>query len=554
LSRPPNRLVTPEPGLLGGRSLRVRRLAVLLIFAVTALRGGYLFFLCPYDLSPDEAHYWDWSRHLDWSYYSKGPLVAWIIRGGCEVFGGLSMALDGTLMPAVRLPAVLCGGGILTGLYVLSYQTFRSDRLGLWVVFGVLSLPAFSACSLVMTIDSPFLCCWTWALVFGRSAMVDGKAWAWPVTGILVALGVLAKYTMALWLASAGLFVLATPASRTLLCRPGFWVMVLCAGLSLFPVLHWNSQHDWVTFRHVAVQAGMAESKQSAGIQWSGPFKYAAGQVAILLGFWFVTWVAALVRYRPRRAVPVGVQYLWWMSVPIFAVFLAQSAKAGGQLNWPVAAYLSGAVLVAAWLGERLGAGPRWPRWFLGSAVGLGLVLTVVAHDTRLMTRLIAPYAPPETNENVTPVRKLDPAARLKGYRHLGQELDAIRARLARLDGAVPLFAGLRWDMPGLLGFYTAGHPQAYSLGLVLGDRHSQYDLWHPNPLDDAQAFRGRTFLVVGGGPPGHSLAPAFESVGAPQEVVYRENGRTIARWYVTVCRGFRGFDPSAQPGAKARH
>ena len=45
------------------------------ILAALLLLGflGHLRYLtnnCPIDLSGDEAHYWDWSRHLDWSYYS----------------------------------------------------------------------------------------------------------------------------------------------------------------------------------------------------------------------------------------------------------------------------------------------------------------------------------------------------------------------------------------------------------------------------------------------------------------------------------------------------
>src|SRR5262245_886087 len=467
-------------------------------------------------------------------------------------------------MPAVRLPAALFGGALLAGFHVLTYQTFRSDRLGLWVVLSALSLPAFSLCSLVMTIDAPFLCCWTWALVFGRWALVDGRGWAWPVTGLLAALGILAKYTMALWLVSAGLFVLFTPEYRVLLRRPGFWVMTLVAGLSAVPILYWNSQNDWVTFRHVAVQAGVAESKKSAGLRWFGPFEYLGGQFAVLLGFWFVAWVAALARYRPRAGVPAGVRYLWWMSVPTFAVFLASSIRASGQLNWPVAAYLSGAVLVVGWLAERLAAGRRWPGWFLKVALGIGFVLTFFVHDTRMTTWLAAAFAPPESSENPNPLRKFDPAARLKGYRHLGREIGELRSEAERIDAlrnavegtdtSEPLLAGLRWDMPGLLGFYTDGHPQAYSLGLALGDRHSQYDLWHPNPVDDAQAFRGRTFLVVGGGDARAALAPAFESVDAPHEVVYREHGRALARWYVHVCRGFRGFDPARRRGTEAPH
>src|SRR5947208_1127731 len=92
-------------------------LAALLILAAAAGHVAYLALACPLDLAPDEAHYWDWSRHLDWSYYSKGPLVAWLIRGSCELFGAWSERFTGSLGFAVRLPAVVCGGFLLSGLY-----------------------------------------------------------------------------------------------------------------------------------------------------------------------------------------------------------------------------------------------------------------------------------------------------------------------------------------------------------------------------------------------------------------------------------------------------
>src|SRR5688572_7590319 len=105
-----------------------RLLAAALILAGAALHVAYLVHDCPIDLAPDEAHYWDWSRHLDWSYYSKGPLVAWMIRASCTLFGDV--------MPAVRFPAVLCGAGLLVSLYVLTVQTFRREGLALGVVAG----------------------------------------------------------------------------------------------------------------------------------------------------------------------------------------------------------------------------------------------------------------------------------------------------------------------------------------------------------------------------------------------------------------------------------
>src|SRR5919201_7055626 len=87
-----------------------RGLAAALILANVALHVAYLARDCPLDLSPDEAHYWDWSRHLDWSYYSKGPLVAYLIRAGCAAAGERSVEHTGSLAFAVRLPAVVCGG------------------------------------------------------------------------------------------------------------------------------------------------------------------------------------------------------------------------------------------------------------------------------------------------------------------------------------------------------------------------------------------------------------------------------------------------------------
>src|SRR5687768_109852 len=94
-----------------------RLAAAALVVASAVLHLLYLTCDCPLGLAPDEAHYWHWSRHLDWSYYSKGPLVAWLIRGSCEVFG--------TTMPAVRLPAVLCHAALLAGWYALAAGTLR---------------------------------------------------------------------------------------------------------------------------------------------------------------------------------------------------------------------------------------------------------------------------------------------------------------------------------------------------------------------------------------------------------------------------------------------
>jgi hypothetical protein len=136
----------------------------------------------------------------------------------------------------------------------------------------------------------------------------------------------------------------------------------------------------------------------------------------------------------------------------------------------------------------------------------------------------------------------------MRGWRHLAAAVDQTVERL-RTEGCEPVLAAASWTLPGELGAYCKGRPQAYSLGLALGDRWSQYDLWRPNPVRDPEAFAGRTFVFVGD--VCEEKRGAFDRVEEPREVVYREGGQPIARWHVTVCRGFHGFP---NRGADARY
>ena len=533
-------------GLLASLSPRTCRfLAALLIVGAAALHLAYLLFHCPLDLAPDEAHYWDWSRHLDWSYYSKGPLVAYLIRASVLVAGPWSMAHTGNLMFAVRLPAVLCGSLLLIALYTLAVQVYGSHRLGLGVVGAALSLPVIAAGASLMTIDAPYTCCWAWALVCAYRAVFRGSWWAWPLTGILVGLGILAKYTMGVFLPSLGLFLLFTPAYRRLLLRSGFWCMAVVAGLCCLPILVWNAQHHWVTFLHVLGLSGFAEAKGGTHIYWLGPLVYFGGQFALLMVYWFAIWLFAMVAHNPLRERDDGVRYLWWLSAPMFLIFAAFGFKTGGgELNWPVTAYLSGLVLGAAWLGRQLDSPVVWYRrvtqFNLLLASTVGVLLVVFVHESALTYPLLMRVVGPATSASPAPLRRLDPTCRLRGWQTLAKAVDEMKADL-RSKGDEPILAGCNWNIPGELGLYCEGQPTVYCLGWAVGERHSQYDLWH-NPFDSPDDFKGRTFIIVGSMSP--LLAQAFENVDMSREVKHYEDGQLISTWPVAVCRGFKGFPP----------
>lgn len=571
-----------------------RALAAGLILSAAAARICYLAFACPLDLAPDEAQYWDWSRHLDWCYYSKGPVVAALIRVSCLLFG------NGML--AVRLPAVICGSLLLVGLYVLTVQVFRREKLALAVVAGALTFPLLNAGSMLMTIDMPYVCCWAWALVLGHVAVFRGRWWAWPALGLIVGVGILTKYTMVLWLPCLGLFLLTCPGKRRLLIRPQFWTMVVVAALCCLPVASWNRNHNWVSLRHMVGHAGF-EGKVT--IHWLGPFVFLGGQFLLLLGFWFAAWVEVMLGRAPWREDRPEMAYLWWFSAPVFVVFLLFTLKnGGGEVNWPATAYLSGLVMTAglltarpvarqpafappldarlirmadgsAWRdgqkatailgqvllkedscrrddGQRSDADApatgsheprRWPRrlqrLMAAATCLLGLGITVAMHRSEWVRPVMLSIAGAPSAKRPLPLRRWDPTCRLRGWRHLATAVDEIREDLRR-KGFEPVLAAGRWNLPGELGFYCSGQPIVYCLGPAMGERHSQHDLWRPNPLADAPKFAGKTFILVDC--PSAALEQAFDQLQPLRTVTYQEEGQPLAHWTIVVAHGYRGF------------
>jgi hypothetical protein len=296
-----------------------------------------------------------------------------------------------------------------------------------------------------------------------------------------------------------------------------------------------------VTLLHTRTHAGIADE---VSIRAWGPLAYVGGQFAVLLGFWFVAWARAMWAHRPTRETKPELRFLWWMSAPTFVFFGLFSFKnGGGEPNWPLAGYITGMILVAGWMMEQWHHEVPWQRRLVkGGAiacVSFGLLLTVMVHDTITLQPVLLRIAGPASEQHPMPLRRVDPTSRLRGWRFLAGEVDRVRLNL-KSRGIEPVLATERWTQTSELRFYCAGHPAAYCLGVQVGDRGSQYDLWRPNPVADVGVFDGQTFILVG--IELDLLRPAFESFEPIRTVEFRENGQLIAAWKLAVAHGFRGW------------
>ena len=148
--------------------------------------------------------------------------------------GWAQSRLTGSLMLAARMPAVVSGALTAWAVYRLAALTTASRRIGMISVLILPAIPILAIGGVIITSDTPLVCCWAWAAVWAYRALAGDDLRAWVAAGVIGALGVLAKYSFLAFPASVGLFLILSPGHRRQLAKPGFWVMcLLCAGLGL---------------------------------------------------------------------------------------------------------------------------------------------------------------------------------------------------------------------------------------------------------------------------------------------------------------------------------
>src|SRR5437763_9279631 len=159
-------------------------------FFVIALTVIRLSMLATTDLEFDEAHYWMWSERLAPAYFSKGPGIAFAMRASTAIFGANEFG--------VRFFSPLLAAGTSLLMFYFARRLFSASA-GLWAVIGLNATPIFNIGAVLMTIDAPSIFFWMAAMFTFWLAVENPErfrgSWYWPVTGLLIGLGFLCKYT-----------------------------------------------------------------------------------------------------------------------------------------------------------------------------------------------------------------------------------------------------------------------------------------------------------------------------------------------------------------------
>lgn len=476
---------------MSGTSQRYDPLLLAALFAVLLAIKAWLIRAAGVDLHYDEAQYWEWSRQLDWSYYSKGPLVAWLIA--------LSESLFGHGVWQVRLPAWLAHGALLFLIFAFAREVWGNRSAAWWAVILTMLTPLYFTLGLVMTTDIWLFLCWTWGLWAVYRALIKERSGAWYVAGIATGIGALTKLSIGLLPAAVGIAVLLNPRWRHHLKSPSLWGGVMLMILLMSPVLLWNADHDWVMFHHEAGHVGHAQWSMGRGLYFLLEQTAALSPLVVLIAL-TVLW---------RMPADSGQRLLWGLSLGWIAFFFFKALTAKVQLNWPAPSYIGLVILFAGHVSML----PRWKRRTLFTGFGLALAVMVIV------------YFPYSFGFSA----RQDPFKDAKAWR------DPI-AEVSREAPPVDFILTPNYKIAAEAAFYWPRYLPVYVTGSA-ERRFNQHDLW---PSIDREAGHDGLWISTSPDVPAE-LARAFaQCVPLPSIPAVTPDGGTLRTFYVRHCLNYR--------------
>jgi len=422
-------------------SVLLAGLAALLCVRLFALsvNGTDLFF--------DEAQYWAWSQDPALGYFSKPPLIAWII--------GAATTACGPEEACVRLPSPLLHTATALAVFWLGRRLYDA-RIGALAALAFATLPGVSLSAGLISTDVPLLLCWALALVGFTALFETDDVWPALLLGAALGAGLNAKYAMMWFVVCAALYLLLTPDRRRVLRDYRLYLALAIGFLLIAPNLAWNYSHSFATFSHTAANANWGGSL----LHPNKALEFFAAQFGVFGPILFGAFLVIVWRAR-RERLPEADRMLLAFSAPVIAIILVQAFLSRAHANWAAPAYVAASVLVVATM-VREGA---W-GWLKASFALHAVVLALLVFGTATAGRVPLPLKP-------------DPFARTLGWSDVAE---ATRAELARAAAAGKPYAAVLADdraVTAELLYYMRNEPTPI-LAWRAGAPHDHFELTRP--------------------------------------------------------------------------
>ena len=326
--------------------------------------------ISPLDLSVDEAQYWLWSQNPSAGYFTKPPMIAWVI--------GVGTALAGSAEYGVRLMAPLLHGVTALVLWQLAARLFH-PMAGRIAALGWITLPATGLGSFIISTDTPLLL-FTSTMLLVLSPLAHGRSpgsFGFLLAGIMLGLGFLSKYAAIFSLMGIIIFWIVQPRDKASLGLKDIAVIILAALIVISPNLIWNFHHGFSTITHLGDNANIDQSQLAFGLSLVAA-SLASGFSFLLAQFGVIGPVVMLgVLIAVKTTDGLRHRFLLGFILPPLVIITIQAMISEANANWAVLAWPPALIMLAGWCCDKEGR-IRKPFWLTAMAVSNGFLAVVI--------------------------------------------------------------------------------------------------------------------------------------------------------------------------------
>lgn len=464
------------------------------------------------EFSVDEAHYALYAKHLAWSYFDHPPLVGWIqwplltltsSEGIIRLIPELLWVSSALLVYQVTLEIHRLIQGRNAGYLTTALPSAK--LCGLMAVLTIIAAPLPHVLAIGLLPD-------TLLTPLSLGLMLMALRWTrkdhfsiadWVITGLLLGLAGLSKYTAA-FTAFALLFVFLASPKKAWITKAGFWIAAVIALIVISPVLYWNWVNDWISFKYQIAHG-------SGGIwAWRRVAAFAGIQIVcfgplLLLG----TYLFLKNCLHSQKLLLIAL--LGFFAIP-FIIFAALSGG-GGLPHWTTPAWFclapfAGIGIAKAWATQhRIAIRTLLIAQLLICLLGFGFVLAGGINTAAI---------------------KSNPIADLYGWKLAGQKASEL-AVATKANG----IAVQNWTLGSRAAWYTQPLPV-----FVLDQRQDQFDLWFGQLPAGASVllinWSGMAFKPPIGGNMGFEACEPLDSL----EII--RFGQVLSKFDYSLCRNWQ--------------
>ncbi len=451
----------------------------------------------PYDLYLDEAYYFNWAKHVDWGYYSKPPMLSWLIY--------LTTALFGDGQVAIKIGSMILYPITTYVIYLIGLELF-DKKVAFYSALIFFTLPSVWMSSMIISTDVVLLLFWSLALLFFIKVLYHDRGRDWMLAGVFSGLGLMSKYNFIFFLISVVLVLALIPKFRKHFQNRNLYIAIMIAFVVFLPNLIWNYQHDFVSFSHTSELAKGATSffHPSKFFEFFGVQFIVFGPI-LFYTFWVMVFKKAFMKNEKYLI-------LFLFAIVTLGTIMVLSFLSRSYANWAAVTYVSATILVVAYLLEMK------KEKLLKISVIIHTILAIIFFHYHAL----ASFA------GVELTRKIDPYKRVSGW-------SAVSEQIVKAHKAYPntlLLTDGRTEV-AQFDYYTKEKTYIYN------PHHEMKNQYHITR--DLNEHKGEDFLFVSDGSV-EGMDEYFESVkkvGRVNVVMYRDFNRTYMLYHL---KNFKGY------------